>query len=216
MGGLANFIKNSLIYKLKAESSSGGNTLDSGGFITVSYAGFSSLLIDAIEETTYTIGATSYTYPHTTNIPIPSNIVDGKIALIETAGVADLYIGEGAGLPTDYVLLASFSTDATTVTNYEYTAKESAGFTRERKIQITGTILAGTIINANVAGVNYTISGDDVLFPYFETAFNTTESIMFFLNGINQYKSTDVLYVNNISFSSSIDLEAGDEFSIIF
>lgn len=89
-------------------------------------------------------------------------------------------------------------------------------WTGKKKIIVTGSILSGATINANAAGVNHTVEGDSVNFGINAGEFAANDSIYIALNGIDQEKGIDVIYVSSSSFETIVNFDAGDIIIIMF
>ena len=91
-----------------------------------------------------------------------------------------------------------------------------ASWTGKKVITVTGAIVAGTIINANLAGVSYSISGSGVNLETSATKFNSNENLFITQNGVMQEKGVDVIWDSSTSFHSAINLDVDDIIIIIF
>lgn len=94
--------------------------------------------------------------------------------------------------------------------------ENSTAWTKEKKVTITDNIPAGTEINVNASGVNYTVEGGSIDFGTNESAFNNNIGIYITLNGVDQEKGSDIIYNSGTSVESIYDLHIGDVIIIMF
>jgi len=68
------------------------------------------------------------------------------------------------------------------------------------RLLITGTIASGTAFSTVASGANYTHNGDATGLAASEALFRSTHSIRILVNGVEQDKETQILWVTATSF----------------
>lgn len=88
------------------------------------------------------------------------------------------------------------------------------GWTKVKKITVVNQILVGTTIDCNTAGLDYTITGDNVALGINAPTFNANVGIYITFNGVDQEKGDEVIYVNATSIKMAFTIDPGEEITI--
>lgn len=211
--GITTYIKNTLIYPPKVSMEMADTYLISGGD-TVCVG--TSLFIDEISPATFKISGSFLSYGGIVNAPLPANMPNGKIWFYDNGDSGELGIGDTP--PANSLIIATFSTNATLVTSFKNIAKGimwSSAWSFEKRIFITGTIVAGTTININIAGVDYNIIGNDISLGTSADAFNNSKGMFIMKNGVSLQKGVDITYQTSSEVQLAQTLEAGDLLMIL-
>jgi len=126
---------------------------------------------------------------------------------VPTKTLFDYYVAAGILQEGIFYYIVDIKTMyvATSSTSYSPTA-----WTGKKKITVTAEIIAGVIINANLAGVGYTIEDNGINFGATAALFNANHNLFITENGVMQEKGIDVIWDSNTSFHSAINYEVGD------
>ena len=81
-------------------------------------------------------------------------------------------------------------------------------------LDITGVIAALTAYSVTASGANYTKSGDDGNLGPNAASFNDSVGIRVELNGVNQEKSTEAVWVSSTTFTLSVPTNFPDVIKI--
>ena len=83
------------------------------------------------------------------------------------------------------------------------------------KLGISGTIIAATTFLTNNSGVNYTKTGDSIYLGATDVEFNANNNLKFLLNGVEQEKGVNVIFVTSYSFYLDVAVNNTDIINII-
>ena len=86
--------------------------------------------------------------------------------------------------------------------------------TAKTSLDITGNIAALTAFSVVASGVNYTKSDDDGYIGLTAAIFNDSVGILILLNGVEQEKSTQAVWVSSTTFTLSTETFIGDVIKI--
>lgn len=83
------------------------------------------------------------------------------------------------------------------------------------RLIVTGNIAAGTTLSTTASGANYTHNGDATSLGASQAIFRATHSMRIDVNGVEQDKETEILWVTATSFQLiSLSLDPGDIITI--